>query len=107
VPPAPRVVSACERGDADACNSEGLRAATPPFANFPKAGRLYQRGCDLGSAPACANVANLYEAGVGFGFLDRPRAEMYYAKSCRMGYAPACDEQARLRSVLDHTLYVR
>jgi TPR repeat protein len=103
----PRTPRDCDRGDGNACNTAGLQIARPPFANFPRAAGLYLRGCDLGSAPACANVANFFEAGVGFGYRDRPRAEMYYARSCRMGYAPACDEEARLRSVLDRTIYVR
>ncbi len=103
----PRTYDACDGGNGDACNQAGLRTAGSRFRNFVKAGRLYLRGCNFGSAPACANVANLFEAGVGYGYQDVPRAEMYYAKSCRMGYPPACDEQARVRSKLDRTLYLR
>jgi TPR repeat protein len=109
VPKPPPPPSACELGDADACNTLGLQLARPPWPRLGKAVQLYRRGCDLGSAAACANLANMFEVGAVTGSADLPRAHMFYGRSCRMDFHPACDEQERLRLQLErlHIIQLR
>lgn len=71
------------------CSAKGEEAQR---AGHPeRAAPLYERGCDLGSGPACHRLGELYRDGKGVA-ADEARANELFEAGCRQGSSAACDE---------------
>jgi TPR repeat protein len=84
--------AACWRGDSAQCFSVGL-AFDSGRNGYPRdlalSVRAYRRGCDLGEAVSCNNLANDEYYGDGTP-LDWASAARVYAKACDLGEKVAC-----------------
>jgi TPR repeat protein len=59
------------------------------------AARLFQRGCELGSAAACNNLGLAFESGEGVP-QDYERSMEFFGRACSGGFAEACNNQGAL-----------
>lgn len=84
--------------DGAACNAAGASYARAPDASdadLALAARLFQRGCDLGHAPACNNLGLAHESGSGIP-QDYERAMAAFERACSGGFAEGCSNQGTL-----------
>lgn len=80
------------------CNAAGAsyaEAADASDDDLSTAARLFQRGCDLGHAPACNNLGLAYEAGRGVP-QDHEHAMTAFERACSGGFAEGCSNQGTL-----------
>lgn len=83
---------ACELGDGGGCSDAGylLAFGTAGEGGVPEGVKWYARGCELGSALACSNLAAVVFHG-GWGVeADPPRAVRAWRKACELRDRPAC-----------------
>lgn len=91
--------------DGASCNAAGASYARVPDAkedDLALAGRLFQRGCELGHAPACNNLGLAHESGSGVP-LDYQRAMLAFERACSGGFAEGC---SNLGTLYEHGLGV-
>lgn len=84
--------------DGASCNAAGVAHAEAPDANdaeLATAARLFQRGCELGHAPACNNLGLAYEGARGVP-QDYVRAMSAFERACSGGFAEGCSNQGTL-----------
>jgi uncharacterized protein len=84
--------------DGAACNAAGASYAQAPTASESElalATRLFQRGCELGHAPACNNLGLAHESGSGVP-QDYERAMLAFERACSGGFAEGCSNQGTL-----------
>ena len=102
--------TACEEGDATACNDLGVcyqrgywvsPDSRSAFRLFDRAcsdgsadgcsnlGALYEQACNDGAALGCSNLGALYARGV-FLHRDRPVARRLFSLACESGSATGC-----------------
>jgi uncharacterized protein len=82
----------CKAGSDRSCGRLGLAyvEGAGGFARDPARGlELMRRACDKDVADTCAQLAELYEAGVGVP-KDIGAAKQLYQKACRGGFGKAC-----------------
>jgi TPR repeat protein len=92
----PSVESMC--ADGQSCNAAGVSYAQAPSATDADralSARLFQRGCDLGHAPACNNLGLAHEGGSGVP-QDYARAMVEFERACSGGFAEGCSNQGTL-----------
>ncbi|WP_394829202.1 tetratricopeptide repeat protein [Pendulispora albinea] len=83
-------VAKCEGGSASDCFTLGGCYSGLGFARDPAKVATYSaRGCELGSASACTNLAKAYASGFGVP-RDPARAEQLFAKAAK-GHRTGCD----------------
>ena len=82
-------VAECLDGQARRCTNAGV--ITPKVDDEPRALTmdLYTRGCDLGSAVSCSNLAIGYRDG-WTGQPDRERARELFTRACEADHKQAC-----------------
>lgn len=84
--------------DGEACNAVGASYARAPEASeedLGTAARLFQRGCELGSAAACNNLGLAHESGSGVP-QDYEQAMLAFERACSGGFAEGCSNQGTL-----------
>jgi hypothetical protein len=92
----PSLESLCS--DGVSCNAAGAGYAQAEDASDRDqalAARLFQRGCDLGHAPACNNLGLAHEAAQGVP-QDYTRAMSAFERACSGGFAEGCSNQGTL-----------
>ena len=95
-------LKACESGDAEACNSAGVRIGDGEGApvDFGRSAQLYQTSCQLGSARGCRNAARRVRDGRGVD-RDYDKALDLFEQSCAPHYPRGCRELSDFRAFLD------
>ena len=91
--------------DGAACNAAGANYAQAPDAkedDLVLAARLFQRGCELGHAPACNNLGLAHESGSGVP-QDYALAMLAFERGCSGGFAESC---SNLGTLYEHGLGV-
>jgi TPR repeat protein len=87
----------CDGNVARACAALGVRlyyrSRDPRVVEDAR--RAFERGCRLGSLPACADLAEMLRRGEG-GPTDEPRGVALHREGCQGGYAPSCRALADL-----------
>lgn len=84
--------------DGVSCNAAGAGYAQAPDAtdgDRALAARLFQRGCDLGHAPACNNLGLAYEGAQGVP-QDYALAMSAFERACSGDFAEGCSNQGTL-----------
>jgi TPR repeat protein len=83
--------------DGASCNAAGARYAVAEANgdDLAMAARLFQRGCELGHAPACNNLGLAYEGARGVP-QDYARAMSAFVRACSGGFAEGCSNQGTL-----------
>jgi TPR repeat protein len=84
--------------DGAGCNAAGVSYAERADANaadLATAARLFQRGCELGHAPACNNLGLAHEGARGVS-QDYARAMSAFERACSGGFAEGCSNQGTL-----------
>lgn len=84
--------------DGAACNAAGANYARAPDAqeeDLLVAARLFQRGCELGFAPACNNLGLAHENASGVP-RDHQRAMLAFERACSGGFAEGCSNLGTL-----------
>jgi TPR repeat protein len=88
--------------DGLSCNAAGVSYARVADANgaddgadLATAARFFQRGCELGHAPACNNLGLAYEGARGVP-QDYARAMTAFERACSGGFAEGCSNQGTL-----------
>jgi TPR repeat protein len=92
----PSIDSMCT--DGQSCNAAGVSYAQANGASDDDratAARLFQRGCELGHAPACNNLGLAHEAGDGVP-QDYALAMVSFERACSGGFAEGCSNQGTL-----------
>jgi len=81
------------------CLAKGLahKLGDKAKLDFALAARYFDRGCTLGGARACLEIADAYELALGVK-QDRPRAKTLYRKSCKGDYGRGCASLAVLEA---------
>ena len=89
--------SACEQGNATACNDLGVCYQRGYWVaqDSRSAFRLFDRACSGGSADACSNLGALYEQGAGIG-RNLEAAASLYEQACNDGAALGCSNLGAL-----------
>jgi TPR repeat protein len=78
----------CDKGKGDSCFEAGWRYGS--HKDYDNAVPLYQKGCKLGHAMACNNLAVQYEYGRGGLKEDRHKAAELYDYACGLDNGLAC-----------------
>ena len=84
--------------DGVSCNAAGAGYAQAPNASDADqvlAARLFQRGCEMGHAPACNNLGLAYESAQGVP-QDYVQAMNAFERACSGGFAEGCSNQGTL-----------
>lgn len=92
----PSLESLCT--DGVSCNAAGAgyaQAADASEDDRTLAARLFQRGCELGHAPACNNLGLAYESAQGVP-QDYALAMSAFERACSGGFAEGCSNQGTL-----------
>jgi hypothetical protein len=86
----------CDKGDGKGCHLfadlnrfERFGPGRTYPQNLPRAVELYQRGCDLGFAMSCAELAGMLRAGKGVP-RDAARAAALDRRACKLNHRPSC-----------------
>jgi hypothetical protein len=89
--------TACEEGDATACNDLGVCYQRGYFVppDSRSAFRLFDRACSDGSADGCSNLGALYEQGAGTR-RNLEAAARLYEQACNDGAALGCSNLGAL-----------
>jgi len=90
--------SACERGNAVACNDLGV-SFLKGYSVAPdseRAFQLFERACDGGSADACSNLGALYERDAAGSPLRLSKAAQLYEQACDGGAGLGCSNLGAL-----------
>jgi TPR repeat protein len=84
---------ACDGGAAEACGhmAESLLKRDAP--DVKRSASLFEKACNANDAHRCAELAALYELGLGVS-MDPAIARKLRARACKMGYRPTCNEPA-------------
>lgn len=87
--------SACEAGEPSGCTAIGTHLAKGEGVpqDLEKAGRMFAKGCDGGSAEACYGLAELQRASepvLAAGSAKPSGLIELYVKACVAGHQPAC-----------------
>lgn len=80
------------------CNARGAALSQPADASeeqLTRAARLFQRGCDQGSATACNNLGLAHQGGRGLP-IDHARALAAFQRACSAGFAEGCSNEGAL-----------
>jgi hypothetical protein len=84
--------------DGASCNAAGVGYAEADGAShdhLATAARFFQRGCELGDAPACNNLGLAHEGARGVP-RDYGRAMSAFERACSGGFAEGCSNQGTL-----------
>jgi TPR repeat protein len=85
--------------DGPSCNAAAVsyaEADDAPDEDLATAARLFQRGCDLGHAPACNNLGLAHEGARGVP-QDYARAMTAFERACSLGFAEGCSNQGTMQ----------
>jgi len=84
--------SACERGDARACESLGVRYITGDGVRLSGAMalRYLEKACSKGRGTACNGAAFIYADAEGGVRQDYTKAMSYWSRACRYGDPTGC-----------------
>jgi TPR repeat protein len=91
----------CMAGSAQGCFEAGeLGRRNPPGSKLARweVALSYRDGCDVGHAPSCRGLGELYLAGNGQVKRNDARAVALLDHACAIGDAPACDRVSALGS---------
>jgi hypothetical protein len=90
-----RVCRAGAVGAAEACNDLGFQYkygfGAARSEDLARAGALFYRACELGSAAACSDVARFYAEGRGGFPKDTATSQRFYHKACDAGRPEGCE----------------
>lgn len=86
---------ACGLDFGNGCQNAGFWYADRQ--QYDKARKPYEKGCELGGAKACYNLAALYHDGVG-ARQNFKKAKEFAGKACDLGYQDGCEAYKQLKN---------
>lgn len=85
---------ACDGGAVDACAHLAESLLKSESQDGKRSATLLEKACNANDARRCAELAALYEIGLGVS-VDPERASSLRARACKLGYRTACPESVK------------
>lgn len=90
---------ACIDGNAEICNSLGVKSCNYTQPNYFEAVKFFEQACKGGNNLGCNNLGIMYENGEGVRQNSKKALELF-GKACDMKEQRGCENYARLKKQL-------
>lgn len=94
-------VKACNDGNAEICNSLGVRSCNYQHPDYFEAVKFFEQACKGGSALGCNNLGVMYDNGEGVRQNSKKALEQF-GKACDMKEQQGCENYAKLKKQMDN-----